>query len=310
MSLSPAETRRCGRLPGLMAMALLACAWFAAAVAESAQPAAWTLEREDSQVVLLGSIHLLPPGLAELPTRVRTLYEAADTLVMELAMDQLDPVAFQREVNRLGRQPEGETLAGSLGEARWEEARALAREIDLDLDLLANVQPWLAALTITQLRLVQLGFAPEFGLEVQLTAWAVRDGKPIGGLETAEAQIAVFANLSTEEQIDLLMQSLGDAVTLRDDADAIVSAWRSGDVARMDAELLASVRESPGLYEAVVVERNRDWIEPIEALLDTPGTHLVVVGALHLVGEDSVVAMREARGHRLERLSSTDDPAG
>lgn len=305
----PAETQRCSRLAGLMALALLACTWFGMAEAETAQPAAWTLEREDSRVVLLGSIHLLPPGLAELPARVRTLYEAADTLVMELAMDQLDPVGFQREVNRLGRQPEGETLASSLGEARWEEAHALAREIDLDLELLANVQPWLAALTVAQLRLVQLGFAPEFGLEVQLTAWAVRDGKPIMGLETAEEQVAIFAMLSEDEQIDLLMRSLNEALSMEDDANTIVSAWLNGDVRRMDTELLDSVREFPKLYRAIVLERNRDWIESIEALLDKPGTHLVVVGALHLVGEDSVVAMLEARGHRLERLPSTDDPA-
>ncbi|TVQ46476.1 MAG: TraB/GumN family protein [Gammaproteobacteria bacterium] len=287
---------------GMAALALLLFTWLGAAQADVGQPAAWALERDDSRIVLLGSIHLLPPGMAELPTRVRELYEHADTLIMELAMDQLDPVAFQREVNRLGSQPEGGSLAASLGEARWQEAQALAREIDLDLMLLGNVKPWLAALTITQLRLVQLGFAAEFGLEVQLTGLAVRDGKPIEGLETAEAQLGVFAGLSNDEQIDMLMQSLGDAVTLRDDVDTIVSAWRSGDVARMDDELLAPVRESPGLYEAVVVQRNRDWIAPIEALLERPGTHLVVVGALHLVGEDSVVAMLEARGHALQRL--------
>ncbi len=303
ISTASIHTQARGFMAGTAAiLLLLLLPWLGKAQADAGEPAAWTLERNDSRVILLGSIHLLPPGMAELPARVRTLYDEADTLVMELAMDQLDPVAFQREVNRLGSQPQGGSLAGSLGEARWEEAQALAREIDLELALLGNVKPWLAALTITQLRLAQLGLAPEFGLEVQLTGLAVRDGKPISGLETAEAQIGLFASLSNDEQIDLLMQSLGDAITLRDDIDMIVSAWRSGDIARMETELLASVRESPGLYEAVVVERNREWLAPIEALLERPGNHLVVVGALHLVGEDSVVAMLEARGHALRRL--------
>jgi uncharacterized protein len=272
------------------------------ALAQAGQPAAWELVRGQSTVLLLGSIHVLPASRAELPPLVEDLYARADTLVMELAMDQLDPVAFQQEVSRLGRQPEGRTLADSLGEARWTEASRLARDIDLDLDMLGGVKPWLAALTVTQLRLMQMGFSPEFGIEVQLTGRATRDAKPISGLETTEEQLAVFAGLPDGEQAELLLQSLADAVSLEEDVALILSAWLAGDLERMERELLDSVRAAPSLYEAVVVERNRNWIEPIEALLARPGTHLVVVGALHLVGEDSVVAMLEARGHSLKRL--------
>lgn len=283
-------------------LGLLACLWSALALAQAPRPAAWQLQQGESTVLLLGSIHVLPASHAELPPIVAELYGQADTLVMELAMDQLDPVAFQLEVSRLGRQPQGRTLADSLGEARWDEAVRLASAIDLQLEMLAGVKPWLAALTVTQLRLMQMGFAPEFGLEVQLTGRATRDGKPILGLETTEEQLAVFAGLPAEEQAELLLQSLSDAVSLDEDVELILSAWLEGDIERMERELLDSVRATPALYEAVVAERNRSWIEPIEALLARPGTHLVVVGALHLVGEDSVVALLEARGHALERL--------
>ncbi len=267
-------------------------------------PAAWSLTQGKDQgtVLLLGSIHVLPEHMAELPPSVHGLYAQADTLVMELAMDQLDPVAFQTHVSALGRQPDGVSLADSLGEAHWAQAQALATQIDLQLDMLASVKPWLAALTVTQLRLMQMGFSPEYGLEVQMTGWATRDGKPIAGLETPEEQIALFAGLPENEQIEMLLQSLADAVSIRQDVDNIVEGWKRGDLARMEHELLDSVRDSPALYEAIVVQRNRNWIAPIEALLARPGTHLVVVGALHLVGEDSVVAMLEARGHALQRL--------
>lgn len=292
-------------LPATLTSLLALLLWLAppaSADTATAQPAAWSLSQGQGTVLLLGSIHVLPAHMAELPAQVRSLYAQADTLVMELAMDQLDPMAFQAHVNALGRQPEGLSLAASLGDAQWAQARALAEQIDLQLDMLAEVKPWLAALTVTQLRLMQMGFSPEYGLEVQMTGWATRDGKPIVGLETPEEQIALFAGLPENEQIEMLMQSLADAVSIQQDVDNIVEGWKRGDVARMERELLDSVRESPALYEAVVVQRNRNWIAPIEALLARPGTHLVVVGALHLVGEDSVVAMLEARGHTLRRL--------
>ena len=287
---------------GLIGLLLLWLMPSAMADTTTANPAAWSLSQDQSTVVLLGSIHVLPAHMAELPLKVRTLYEQADTLVMELAMDQLDPVAFQGHVNALGRQPEGLSLADSMGEQDWARAVDLAGQIDLQLDMLAGVKPWLAALTVTQLRLMQMGFSPEYGLEFQMSGWASRDAKPIMGLETPEEQIALFAGLPEDEQVTMLMQSLAEAVSVQQDVDNIIDGWSTGNLARMERELLDSVRESPALYEAIVVQRNRNWIAPIEALLKRPGTHLVVVGALHLVGEDSVVAMLEARDHRLQRL--------
>ncbi|MCC5870557.1 MAG: TraB/GumN family protein, partial [Gammaproteobacteria bacterium] len=149
-----------------------------AADTAAAGPAAWSLSQDQGTVLLLGSIHVLPEHMAELPAQVRKLYAQADTLVMELAMDQLDPLAFQAHVNALGRQPGGSSLADTLGDAQWTQAQGLAEQIDLQLDMLSGVKPWLAALTVTQLRLMQMGFSPEYGLEVQMTGWATRDGKP------------------------------------------------------------------------------------------------------------------------------------
>jgi len=286
---------------------LLTLPWAAPAVAqamapEEARPAAWSMQDGQSPVVLLGSIHVLPASMAALPRFIHELYDEADTLVMELAMDQFNPITFQQRVTALGRLPPDRQLQDVLGPQRWAEAAAMARAIDLQLELLNGVRPWLAALTVTQIRLMQMGFSPDFGIEMQLTSWATRDRIPMVGLETVAEQLAVFADISEQAQVEMLMQSLNDAVTLQEDLDDIIGAWASGDVARMEDELLASVRESPELYEAVAVQRNRAWIEPIEALLQQPGTHLVVVGALHLVGEDSVIAMLEARGHTLQRL--------
>ena len=55
------------------------------------------------------------------------------------------------------------------------------------------------------------------------------------------------------------------------------------------------------MYQALIVDRNRRWADQIEALLDDPQDYLVVVGALHLVGEDGLPAVLEARGVDIAR---------
>ena len=50
------------------------------------------------------------------------------------------------------------------------------------------------------------------------------------------------------------------------------------------------------VYETLLVGRNRRWVPQIEACLAAQRC-FVVVGAAHLVGPDSVVAMLKAKGY-------------
>ena len=44
--------------------------------------------------------------------------------------------------------------------------------------------------------------------------------------------------------------------------------------------------------------RNRKWLPKIEALLDEDRDYLVVVGTLHFVGRDGLLALLKATGHK------------
>ena len=70
----------------------------------------------------------------------------------------------------------------------------------------------------------------------------------------------------------------------------------------MSAELLDDFDDFPGLYDTLVLTRNRSWVPALERMLADGQRHLVVVGALHLVGDDSVIELSRARGHAVERV--------
>ena len=66
--------------------------------------------------------------------------------------------------------------------------------------------------------------------------------------------------------------------------------------------LLEGYSGLPELYEAVVYRRNANWVPRVRALLGRPDDYLVVVGALHIVGERGLVALLQDEGLRIEPL--------
>jgi uncharacterized protein YbaP (TraB family) len=85
------------------------------------------------------------------------------------------------------------------------------------------------------------------------------------------------------------------------------AAWRNGDAQRVwdiaGAEMQARY---PKLYQRINVQRNDAWLPRLESRLAAPGEDdtLVVVGALHLLGDDGLVAKLRARGYQVERICS------
>ena len=64
----------------------------------------------------------------------------------------------------------------------------------------------------------------------------------------------------------------------------MAQAWTFGDVAAIEKLTLASLQESPELYQRLLVERNHNWIPHVEACLKKNSGCFIVVGAAHLVG--------------------------
>jgi hypothetical protein len=88
-----------------------------------------------------------------------------------------------------------------------------------------------------------------------------------------------------------LQSTLEEAGEAGEIADSMIAAWKTGDVRALDAELLDSVRDQPEVYRALILRRNENFASAIGDLVNDPEDYLVVVGALHLVGPDSVLHM-------------------
>jgi uncharacterized protein YbaP (TraB family) len=257
----------------------------------------WQIDSETNRIYLLGSVHLLREQDHPIPDAIYAAYDEVDSLVMELDMDDLDPIATQTMINDLGMIKGGESLSDLMGPDLYAEAEQIAEQINIPLAMLSSTEPWLAAINIEQLILMRIGFNPMYGIESHLMGKATADSKEIFGLESIDQQLGFLDGMSLEAQRTLLMQTLSESVELEDIMDELITAWRNGDTDYLEKNMLVEMQEYPELYEALVVSRNENWAEKIEEMLREDQDYLIVVGALHLIGGDGLPSLLLKRGY-------------
>lgn len=286
----------------LLAFSLLAGA--AAARSPADAGLVWELRGERNTIYIAGSMHLLRPDAAELPAPVQRAYRDSSALVMEIDLDDLDPQAGAKFTSSRGTFPAGSSLRGALGEARWARVVQVGTELGLPAAALDRLEPWVVALLLSVAQMNAAGLDINAGVEQQLQALARTDGKPIEGLETMEFQLSIFDNLPLEDQARFLDLTLAEGEQMSGQLDVISAAWREGRARDLESLLLGEYAKFPELYEALVYQRNRNWIPRIRALGERDGNVLVVVGALHLVGDQGVISMLEQAGFELRRMTA------
>jgi uncharacterized protein YbaP (TraB family) len=239
---------------------------------------------------------------------VEQALSSAQTLVLEVAPEELDPALMSELTTRTGFFEDGRTLQGVLSPETWQLLEDRIARDRLVLELFVRMEPWLVGITLELVALEQSGFDPDRGVEMSLARSAEAAGKSIVGLETAEAQIAALDALPIATQ-ELMLRSV-----LEHDGDGdegmplLLEAWRKGDAARIEAEVFAGLDEDPDLapfFETIYFERNRQMASVIARIVDAGGHSFVAVGAAHVVGERGVPSLLAARGYAVRRLPKT-----
>lgn len=263
--------------------------------------ALWTLKDDDTTLYLLGTVHLLRPDLEWRTPAIDAAILAAGTVVFEA--DTTSPEAgrdLMKFFTTEGLFTDGTQLTSLLTEDEVAQLTDALAEVDLPLDAVQPMRPWYAAINLSVLQITQEGFDPASGVEMKIEADAKAHGAAFEYLETVEQQLGEFARLDNCAQVEFLMQSAASMEQGTAILDLMVSEWADGDAVGL-AALLATPDSfgSDAAYDALLKNRNARWSPMIAGMLDEPGTRLIAVGAGHLVGEDSVIAMLRAEGYEV-----------
>jgi uncharacterized protein YbaP (TraB family) len=297
---APAAVRR----TGIARRVLVTIAGLFLAAPVFAQLPAWQAQhpQRPGTLIFLGSIHLLRASDHPLPQIVDDFYSLADSIVFELDLDDLPASEIQNRLMGAALLPADYTLESVLEPALYAEAADAARTYGIDVRLFSRFEPWFVATMLTSFGLNRLGYEPQYGIEQHLLTMARHDGKEVLGVEALGAQVAVFDSLTDREQEAFLEQTLTELQRDDETMASLVEAWRNGELEHLQSDLMRDFAPFPGLYERLVVDRNTAWVDSLEALSAHDAVYGVVVGALHLVGEDSVLEMLRNRGFTISPL--------
>jgi uncharacterized protein YbaP (TraB family) len=264
-----------------------------------ANPLFYEIARDDGTARgwLLGTIHALPDGTAWRTPAIGAAVAEADSLIVEVA-GLNDGAASAQVFRELAITPGLPPLAERVPPEHRAQAARLADQASLPPAQQQRTESWAAALILARLN---ASGDPANGVDrALLNDFA---GRPVRELEGVRGQLGLFDRLPEAEQRSLLTAVITASTQGTSEAEALRAAWLTGDLAALEAAASRGMMADPALREALLTSRNRRWLPMIEAELQASARPLIAVGAAHLVGPEGLVAMLEARGWRLTRVT-------
>ncbi|KQN72697.1 TraB/GumN family protein [Devosia sp. Leaf64] len=267
----------------------------------AAAPALWKISDENSSIWIFGSIHALPTGTDWRTKKFDSLFEAADRIYFEtdVSADAL-PNTFVLAMTN-GFANDGRLLSERVDAEVMADLRSLAEQYRLPIPTLLAMRPWMAANTLGTAATEEAGFVRENGVEMTLLREIPRERWSF--LETIEQQINVVAGGSEAEQLKMLTATLSEIPTLGLKMDKMLASWLEGSADQLASLFLPDVEAySEAFVDRMIIQRNRNWTVQIKSMLASDENAFLVVGAGHMVGEDSVITMLENAGFSSERV--------
>lgn len=286
-------------LAGAAALWLVSACGLAAA--QDFRPALFVARDADSTIYLFGTVHLRRPGGDWGDAQAKAALADADEVWTEMPLGPETQAEVQRVVLALGFSDA--PLSTRLTAEEYAQLTALAESYGVPIAALDRMKPWLAALTISVLPMVQAGYDPEAGVD-QGVENAAGEGVRRRAFETAAQQIGFFANMDGDAQMQFLREAIGEAAEGVAVLDELSRAWERGDLETLERMAIDEFKaEAPGVYDVIITQRNHAWTETLMAELEGAGVDFVAVGAAHMLGEDGLVALLRARGVSVERVN-------
>ncbi len=264
-------------------------------------PALWKVADEDTTIYIFGTVHTLPDDIDWYTGRVKNALDSSDTLVTEIDMTPEAMAQMPALVQSTAMLPAGTTVRSLMDDEELETYEGALAKLNVPVNALDQLEPWFAALTISQIAYQKAGFKEENGTENVLES-VVGDTKGRGALETVQFQLSIFDGLPQDAQVDYLVETAEEVDNLGSVLTELVDEWSVGDVESLGDLLNEALESDPVLADRLLYARNANWAVWIDNRLDQPGTIFMAVGAGHLAGRESLQEKLAERGIQIARI--------
>ena len=286
-----------GRSRSVLSTVIAAALCGQLAIADSS---VWKAEKDGKYLYLGGTIHVLSKDDYPFPKEYDQAYKKSEVIYFETDIQKMKDPEVANSLMSMLMAKEGETLDKVLKPDTMEALKAFVKKRGLPFDMLNQFNPSGLYLVLVSMELMSMGMT-DAGVDEHFDTRAREDQKTLGQLETIDEQMSFFSKIGEGREDQLILYTLRDLEELPTVMVELKKTWRSGDRAKYREILLEPfIKDYPKAHQALLVERNNNWMPKIEALFESPEIELVLVGALHMIGKDGLLQQLERKGYKVE----------
>ena len=270
-----------------------------------AHPFLWQVTGEHN-FYLFGTIHLPDPRVTVLPPEVDKALNASTSFYAELDLTESNTMLITQSMWLDGNKTLHDLLAPELRRNITDYLKSINPE--LNLEYFAKQKIWVLAVTLTVLE-QQLKYPGHLPLDSSLYQKASLLGLYTGGLETVQEQLGVFDDLSEEQQIRFLTDTVEflqkNSEKTEDFIESSLQSYLNGELDSLMTHLMSYMKDDEfydQLLDKLINKRNLQMTDTILSLVmnNPEEKYFFAVGVGHFWGENSINKLLLEKGYTVQ----------
>jgi uncharacterized protein len=278
-----------------------------AAKTPNGQATFWKIEKPGiTPSYLLGTMHVTDPRVLRMPAGAQDAASKADAIIVESdeVLDDNKAAMALLAKPELSMFTDGSTITSRLTPEQASELEAGLKKRGLALAAVNRMKPWIIAsfVALPTCELTRKAEGAAF-LDKQIATDAAKAGKHVVGLETYAEQLAALNDLPMELHLKSLIETLQLGDKMSDINETMIALYLKGDIGAI-MPMLQAMEPNPSaeqdkdyanFEQRIVLDRNKVMATRAAPTLNQ-GNAFMAVGALHLPGDQGLVALLRAQG--------------
>ncbi|WP_418877918.1 TraB/GumN family protein [Xylanibacter rarus] len=264
---------------------------------------------------IIGTYHLAPASFADSIPGLKNALDASEQVYGEIIMSEMTAPENMAKLQSAMMLPDGQTIDKMFTAEEMARINAMMKNIigiDMTNPIVAQqfgkMSPQALTTQLTVLMYLKKNpkFNPNQTFDEYFQNKAKEQSKPVGALETIDFQMELLYKGQTEERQKELLLCLADNKDMYEMmTENITKAFFTQDLKAindaMEEKLNNSCDYTPQEKDALIYNRNADWIKKMPEIMKKRATFFAV-GAGHLTGEQGVLELLKKAGYKVESV--------
>lgn len=261
------------------------------------------VSKGDDHLFIGGTIHLLSEQDYPLPSAFDKSYKNSDSIIFETDIAAAQSPEMQMKILPIMMNPTGTSLKSQISDESYQLLTSYLTEQKLPIETFDMLTPIGVSLTLLAIELQKRGITGANGVESFYNLRGKNDSKEFEQLESIDEQVSFIKKMGEGDPDMIIKSSISEMKNLNKMWDSMVSAWKQGNFKELEAiGITPMLKDFPEMYQYLLVDRNNRWMKKIKPMFGDQDIEFIMVGALHLVGEDGLIEQLKELGYKVEQL--------